>query len=123
MLTAIRLRAWQICIDNLHYQINSFSCFSLSQYLSNFSFFESFLTQTTSSYNSSVFSDSHTSSAFEESKGRDRDRDYVDSIIEAGRRDGQKSKDKEKDKIALRTEATRRRSFEDGSVEDLEGSF
>ena len=47
----------------------------------------------------------------------------MDSIIEAGRRDGQRSKDKDKEKAAGRTETLRRCSFEDGSVEDLEGSF
>ena len=47
----------------------------------------------------------------------------MDSIIEAGRRDGQRSNDKDKEKAAGRTETLRRRSFEDGSVEDLEGSF
>ena len=99
---------------------NLLSSVSLSQYLP-----KSFPDKITSSYTSTEFPDSHTSNAFEESKGRDRDRDrdYVDSIIEAGRRDGQRSKDKDKEKAAGRTETLRRRSFEDGSVEDLEGSF
>lgn len=66
---------------------------------------------------------SHTSSTFEESKGRDRDRDYVDSIIESGRRDSTREKDRGKERAILHIEGARGCSLEEGSVEDLEGSF